>query len=174
VTTARDDLDQFLSGAADAFGGPPSSNRRRNGSDTILLIGSALSVVAVLGLGAVGIAMVHIVDSRRPVTAMPVLPPEVTAEAPGRAKASGPPRLPPQPGTLLQPPSPSIAEALSEAVVRAQFAAWWSAAHPSPKTHVHHPQRRHFSTAAGLSSPEPLTTPRAISGCPPSICQPVQ
>jgi hypothetical protein len=154
---------------------PANSNNRRDPVGAVLLIGSVLSVVAVVGLGAIGIATVRVVESHRPVTAMPSSPPGIVAEAPGRAKASDPS---PTAAPAVHTSAPSIVRPINQTSVRAQFAAWWSAAHPGPKPHVHHPQRRHSGAAVGGGFPELLQiyapTPRAISGCPPSICRSVQ
>jgi hypothetical protein len=71
------------------FGGPPANNNaRHSGPNIIVLVGLALSVVAVLGFGAIGIAMVHIADSKHPVTPMPDSLPGIAVEAPGRATPS--------------------------------------------------------------------------------------
>jgi hypothetical protein len=86
-------LDQFLDGTTDAFGGPGANNNdaRRSRPDVIMLVGWALTVVALL---AIAIAPMHLVDSKRPVTAMPASLPGIAVEAAEDAKPSAPPHRP--------------------------------------------------------------------------------
>jgi hypothetical protein len=119
---APDDLEKFLACTADTFNRPPSNSNRRSGGGTLLLIGSVMSVVAVVGLGLLGAAAVRIIDSHRPATAMPPSLPTIAVEAAGRAKAPG--------VHAAVAPSPSTAKAINDASVRAQFAAWCTAASP--------------------------------------------
>src|SRR6202035_2091355 len=54
-------------GVVHAFGGPGANNNdaRRSRPDVIMLVGWALTVVALLGVGAIAIAPMHLVDAIR-------------------------------------------------------------------------------------------------------------
>jgi hypothetical protein len=149
-------LDQFLDGTTDAFGGPGANNNdaRRSRPDVIMLVGWALTVVALLGVGAIAIAPMHLVDSKRPVTAMPASLPGIAVEAAEDAKPSAaPPTIP----VAVAPPPSIYEQVIDAAAARTQMAAWWMASHAKP----HMPRHRR-------DMPTPMPTPRNF-GCPASL-----
>jgi hypothetical protein len=179
-TAASDDLEKFLAGTTDAFTRPPV-NRNRRPRDSVgiaLMVGSALSVVAVVGLGLLGAATVGIIEWKHAATMPASVPPGIAVEAPGRTKASDPsPTTAPTvtPAVAPQPPTVEAINTLDPSslprgpnATRATMALWWLS-RPVTKPHTPPRRNRHPGPAATDSLQTFHAPPPGDFGCPPSL-----